>query len=81
MFCPQCSVVFDKKETNRLENSNTQHMNKVGRRDQQQGFFKREGPQKAHSPKTYVSRSNAPVREWSGPTGKTIIEKGKWKKI
>lgn len=56
-------------------------MNKVGSQDQRRGFFYREGPQKAHRPKTYVPHFDAPIREWSGPIGKIAVEKGKWKKI
>lgn len=61
MLYPRCNVDFNKEAVKKLENSNTKHMNKVDRQDQQQGFFKREGPQKAHRPNTYVPHSDAPI--------------------
>lgn len=63
MLCPHCSVVFDREAPKELENTNTEHLEKVGRRDQRQEFLTRGGPQKAHRPKTYVPHVDGPVRE------------------
>lgn len=32
-------------------------------------------------PKTYVPPDDAPIKEWFGPVGRSVTEKGKWKKI
>lgn len=38
-------------------------------------------PQKSHKSKTYVPPVDAFVKEWSGPMGRLVAEKGKWKMI